>query len=143
MRKTDGSRITNNSSNLISPQMALNRASLFVSFQQTVKSRRSGLYSLLTHPRSGSYSAYDMIFIAFSINLTHLTKIMKWIVDHLEEKMPFPLCQLAIKWRGEDRQVFPDVSRCVDLVGAKHPYNKFFIQLPEQNPVPLPSAQGQ
>lgn len=67
---------------------------------------------------------------------------MKWTVDRLEEEMPFSLCQLAIRWRGEGRQVFPEVSRRVNLDGAKDPYNFFIIQLPETNSIPPHSAQG-
>ena len=58
--------------------------------------------------------------------------------------MPFPVCQLAMKWRGEKREIFPDVSRRVNLVGAKHPNDHFYIELPEQAYIaPLPAAQGQ
>ena len=43
-----------------------------------------------------------------------------------------PHCRLAIKWRGDDRSILPDVSRQVDLKGAKDRESFFSIQLQEK-----------
>lgn len=78
-----------------------------------------------------------------NVTFTHPAKIMKRSVDHWKKGMPFPYCRLAIHWRGEDTPVFPEVSRRVALFGAKHPYDHFFIQLPEQlRSLPLSSDLG-
>ena len=66
-------------------------------------------------------------------------KIPKTIVDKQNE-LPFPACQIDIKWNGEARDTFPDVFRRVDLHGAKHPNNYFNVILPEQDVRPLQDA---
>ena len=50
----------------------------------------------------------------------------------MKKKSHRPHCQLAIKWRGEARRKLPDVSRKVDLKGAKSEEDYFSIQLPEK-----------
>ena len=76
-------------------------------------------------------------------------KILKMVVDELKKELPLPTCELAIKWKGEERDILPDVSRRVDLVGAKPPNDHFYIELPEHAVVPLqalrplPVAKGQ
>ena len=50
----------------------------------------------------------------------------------MKKKSHRPHCQLAIKWRGEARHKLPDLSRQVDLKGAKSEEDYFSIQLPEK-----------
>ena len=50
----------------------------------------------------------------------------------MKRKTHRPHCLLAIKWRGETRHKLPDVSRQVDLKGAKNEEDYFSIQLAEK-----------
>ena len=50
----------------------------------------------------------------------------------MKKKSHRPHCRLAIKWRGEARRKLPDVSRQVDLKGAKREEGYFSIQLLEK-----------
>ena len=59
-------------------------------------------------------------------------QVTKWDADHIKRKSRAPYCRMAIKWRGEERRIFPDVSCRVDIEGVKHPYHYFSIQLPEK-----------
>ena len=50
----------------------------------------------------------------------------------MKRKSHRPHCRLAIKWRGEAKRKLPDVSRKVDLKGAKGEEDYFSIQLAEK-----------
>ena len=50
----------------------------------------------------------------------------------MKKKSHRPHCRLAIKWRGEAQRKLPDVSRKVDLKGAKREEGYFSIQLLEK-----------
>ena len=50
----------------------------------------------------------------------------------MKKKSHRPHCRLAIKWRGEARRKLPDVSRKVDLKGAKSDEDYFSIELLEK-----------
>ena len=100
------------------------------------------------------YTTASVKVFSLQCNFFYGKKIPKEVVDKLKKKSPFPACQLAVRWKGEPRDIFPDVSRRVDLVGAKHPNDHFYIVLPEQSVLPLqaitplpdkapPAAQGQ
>ena len=58
----------------------------------------------------------------------------------MKKKSHRPHCLLAIKWRGEDRHKLPDVSRQVDLMGAKREEDYFSIQLLEKGTQHLTQA---
>ena len=67
--------------------------------------------------------------------LAWLQQITKRKVDYMLWKSNPAHCLLAVKWRGEWRCRFPDVSRRVDLEGAKRPDHYFSIQLPDRGSI--------
>ena len=64
-----------------------------------------------------------------------LLQIMKYQVDRFVPGKRVPACQLSVKWSGQQQQSV-ELMYSMKLVGAKEPYNFFFIQSPASTPIP-------
>ena len=89
-------------------------------------------------PTPGTLSSSSLVCGSHSLKIQSIPppfcwrQVTKWDADHIKRKSRAPYCRLAIKWRGEERRIFPDVSCRVDIEGVKQPYHYFSIQLPEK-----------
>jgi len=66
---------------------------------------------------------------------TFVKQITKNQVDRFVPGCRVPSCQLYVQWSGQQQQPMELVHR-VDLLGAKQPYNFFFIRRPTLQPPP-------
>ena len=64
-----------------------------------------------------------------------LLQIMKYQVDRFLPGKRVPACQLSVKWSGQQQQSV-ELMYSMKLVGAKEPFNFFFIQSPASTPIP-------
>jgi len=74
--------------------------------------------------------------------LTTILQIMKYDVDWFVPGKRVPSCQLYVKWNGQQKQS-DELLYCVKLVGAKEPFDFFYINPTASRPLPgtcLPSA---